>query len=241
MPGVALSPDGRWLVVTEEQGWAKTEVYFADLHGQGRAKGPVFQPLVEKVEALFNVDPPQRPLLRPDQRKQPALAPVGGRSAAAGRATKWKEIIPEGKDVLETVAVVGDVIVGQYMEKASSRLRLFDRAGKLLQEVPLPTLGTVAGLGAEWDGDELLFGFQSFTRPQSVYRLDLKKPAEAKPELWGQVEADIDFSQYRGRASHLSVEGQDADHDVPGPQERAEARRPNSRRCSTATAASTSA
>ena len=32
--------------------------------------------------------------------------------------------------------------------------------------------------------------------PQSVYRLDLKKPAEAKPELWEQVEADIDFAQY---------------------------------------------
>jgi len=62
--------------------------------------------------------------------------------------------------------------------------------------VPLPTLGTLAGLGAEDDGDELLFGFQSFTRPQSVYRLDLKKLAEAKPELWGQVEADIDFTQY---------------------------------------------
>ena len=50
---------------------------------------------------------------------------------------KWKEVIPEGKDVLENVAVVGDVIVGQYMEKASSRLRLFDRDGKLLARSPV--------------------------------------------------------------------------------------------------------
>ncbi len=98
--------------------------------------------------------------------------------------------------MLESIAVVGDVLVGQFMVKASSRLRLFDKDGKLLQEVPLPTLGTLAGLGGEWDGDELLFGFQSFTQPQSIYRLDLKHPAEAKPELWGRVEADIDFTQY---------------------------------------------
>src|SRR5262249_4117713 len=29
-PNVTLSPDGRWLVVTEQQGWAKTEVDFRD-------------------------------------------------------------------------------------------------------------------------------------------------------------------------------------------------------------------
>src|SRR5205085_1308060 len=31
MPSVALSPNGRWLVVTEHQGWAKAEVYLRDL------------------------------------------------------------------------------------------------------------------------------------------------------------------------------------------------------------------
>ena len=31
MPNVDLSPDGRWLVVTEYQGWAKSEVFFRDL------------------------------------------------------------------------------------------------------------------------------------------------------------------------------------------------------------------
>ena len=40
MPGVALSPDGRWLVVTEAQGWAKTEVYYADLNAQVSRLGP---------------------------------------------------------------------------------------------------------------------------------------------------------------------------------------------------------
>ena len=194
-PNVALSPDGRWLVVTEEQGWAKTEVYFADLHApKSREQG--FQPLVEKVDAVFDVTATNDRIYLRTNENSPRYRLLAVDPLKPGRED-WKQILPEGADVLEHVAVVKpDVLVAQYVEKASSRLRLFDKGGKLLQEVPLPTLGTVAGLGGEWEGDELLFGFQSFTQPQSIYRLDLKKPAEAKPELWGRVEADVDFAQY---------------------------------------------
>ena len=59
----------------------------------------------------------------------------------------WVELVPEGKDVLDGVAAVGDRWSGLYMHQASSRLRLFDRTGKALREIDLPTLGTVAGLG----------------------------------------------------------------------------------------------
>ena len=208
MPGVALSPDGRWLVVTEAQGWAKSEVYFADLTAKDDAINPLFKPLVEKVDAAFSVVPRNDCFYVQTNENSPRSRVLEVDPFHPAPRGQWKEIIPEGKDVLENIAVVGDVIVGQYMEKASSRLRLFDRSGKLLQDVPLPTLGTLAGLGAEDDGDELLFGFQSFTRPQSVYRLDLKKPAEAKPELWGQVEADIDFAKYEvEQVSYSSKDG----------------------------------
>src|SRR5205823_10500079 len=51
MPSVALSPDGRWLLVTEHQGWAKSEVFFHDRHKSDSG----FVPLVEQVSALFDV------------------------------------------------------------------------------------------------------------------------------------------------------------------------------------------
>ena len=79
------------------------------------------------------------------------------------------------------------------MHKASSRLRLFDRNGTFRREVTLPALGTIAGLGGEWDGKEVLFGFQSFTVPPSIYHLDL---TSEKTELWDQIKTDIDFSAY---------------------------------------------
>jgi prolyl oligopeptidase len=83
------------------------------------------------------------------------------------------------------------------MRRASSRLCLFDRLGKPLGEVPLPTLGTLSGVGAEWDGTELLFGFQSFTVPQGIYHVDLKSAVSCEtPTLWDRVEVDLPFEDY---------------------------------------------
>jgi prolyl oligopeptidase len=193
-PEVRLSPDGRWLVVIEEQGWAKSEVFFKDLH---EPEAPL-APLVEKVNAIFEVTArndalyvrtndhaPRYRLFRVDPRK-PARA-------------DWVELIPEGKDVLDGVGVLGETLAALYMHQAASCLRFFDRNGKpFATEVKLPTLGTIEGLGGEWDGHELFFGFQSFTLAPTIYRIDLKtaKP-EVKLEKWQQVKADIDFDAYQ--------------------------------------------
>jgi prolyl oligopeptidase len=188
MPSVALSPDGRWLVVTEHQGWAKSEVFLKDQHKRDAA----FVALVEKVPALFdvtvrndrlyvhtNANAPRYRLFRVDPLKP--------------QRSNWVEVIAEGPDVLESVAAIGDTLAGLYMHRASSRLRLFDREGRPLQEVKLPTLGTVAGLGGEWDGHELLFGFQSFTTAPTIYRVDLET---RRTELWDKIQTDIDPSRY---------------------------------------------
>jgi prolyl oligopeptidase len=79
------------------------------------------------------------------------------------------------------------------MERAASRLRLTDLEGKSQQEVPLPTLGSLTGTGAEWDGRELFYGFSSFTVPPSVYRIDLESRTTT---LWQQVETDVDPGRF---------------------------------------------
>jgi prolyl oligopeptidase len=84
------------------------------------------------------------------------------------------------------------------MHKATSRLRLFNRNGNLLRvAIKLPILGTIEGLGGEWDGHELLFGIQSFTAPPTIYRIDLHASrTEARLEPWQRLKTAIDFSAY---------------------------------------------
>jgi prolyl oligopeptidase len=193
-PNVELSPDGRWLVVTEEQGWAKTEVYYKDLREQAAR----FRPLIERVEAVFDVTPLNDRFYVRTNEKAPRFKVYEVDPARSAREN-WVEIIPEGPDVLENIAVVrSDALAVVFLHKASSRLAIFERSGKARQDIPLPTLGSIAGLGAEWDGTELFFGFQSFTAPPSVYRLNLQVVDERpQPALWTAVKADVDFSAYR--------------------------------------------
>jgi prolyl oligopeptidase len=185
---VSLSPNGRWLVVTVEKGWAMSEVYFKDLQQAEAA----FAPLVERVEALYDVVVRNDRFYVHTNEKAPHYRLCEVDPLHADR-TAWKEVIPEGKDVLEQATVIGDHLIALYMQQASSRLQLLDPAGKLLQEVKLPTLGTVGGFGGEWDGSELLFEFDSFTVPSTIYHVDLRK---RETELWQKLQADLDWTRY---------------------------------------------
>jgi prolyl oligopeptidase len=187
MPGVQLSPDGRWLAVTEHQGWAKSEIYFKDLQKDGP-----FVPLVEKINAIFDVTVRNDRFYVHTNEKAPRYR-VFQVEPLKPAQREWKEIIPEGQDVLSSIAAIGEYLGALYMHQASSLLRLFDCTGKPIEEVKLPTLGTVAGLSGEWDGQEMLFGFQSFTLAPSIYHVDLKT---RKVDLWEQVQTGIDFSAY---------------------------------------------
>lgn len=196
-PDVRLSPDARWLVVTEHQGWAKSEIYFKDM----KKDGAEFVPLVEKVPAIFEITVRNDRFYVRTNEKAPRykLYRVDPLKPARG---DWAEIIPERKDVLEGVASIGNWIVGLYMHQAASELKFFgpdgEKDGKEFGlALQMPALGTVTGLGGEWDGHELFYGFQSFTRPPTVYHIDLaKREATERDLIWQQVKTDIDFDKY---------------------------------------------
>lgn len=184
---VALSPDSRFLLVTASQGWSKSEMYFRDLQNSDK-----FVPIVEGIDAMFsgqivgehlylytNYKAPKYKLLEVDL-KAPSME-------------NWRELIPETESVLEAVQVIGERIVAQYMQNASSRLKIFSLSGEYLKDMELPALGTVYGLNGEWDGSEALFGFQSYFIPPTIYNYDLKTD---KLSLYDRVQTDIDTSLY---------------------------------------------
>ena len=192
-PSVALSPDGKWLAVNVHQGWAKSEVYLSNRKGRDTA----FYPVAEKLPALFELVTRNDCCYIVTNHQAPRyrlfdLDPNLPLKEWADQ-TKWKEILPQQQDKLENVAFVGAHLIAEYMHDATNRLHLFDKTGKRIDEVKLPTLGTIAGLGGEADGSELFYGFQSYTVAPSIYRLDLKS---RKQELWGQVQTEIKPDDY---------------------------------------------
>ena len=199
-PGVSLSPDGHWLLMNVARTFDQTDLYVQNLASGGRLVA-VARDLPATFEGeiahgrLFlrtNLDAPTYRLYVVD--------PAGPERSA------WREIIsPRADAVLESVAVAGNRLALGYLERASSRLRLVDLEGEPVQEVVLPTLGSLLGIGTEWNGREVFYGFSSYTVPPSVYRIDL---TSGETSLWRRVEANIDPGKFEVRQiSYPSKDG----------------------------------
>src|SRR5882724_814287 len=195
VPQVQLADDDdRWLLITVFEGWAKSEMYLQDLKA-GTApveitsgknflyNGEVFK---GKLYILTNEDAPRFHVFVVD--------------AANPKRENWKEIIPQTDAVLESTAILDGRIFAQYEKDASSLLKLFALNGKPVSDIPMPTIGSVTGIGGKWNRREAFFGFHSFTVPPSVYQVDLANAggrrdagatvgATLKPSLWDKVDA----------------------------------------------------
>lgn len=86
---------------------------------------------------------------------------------------KWQTVIPETTDVLEGIGLVGDRFCAMYLKDASSRVKVFDLAGKPLRDVELPAIGSVTGFGGKRTDQETFYAFTSFVDPGSIYRYDV--------------------------------------------------------------------
>lgn len=86
---------------------------------------------------------------------------------------KWVDVIPEDKNVLSSVDLVGGKIITTYLQDASSHSYVNDMTGKRLYEVEFPGLGTVGGFSGDKDEKEAFYVFTSFTFPSTIYKYNV--------------------------------------------------------------------
>ena len=185
---VALSDAGHYLVITVEYGAAgdQTEIYYLDV----AAQGPI-RPVVKDVPARFFGEVGGDHLYLHTNWKAPKgrILAVDLRDPARER---WQEVVPEGDSAIESLTLGGGNLLVNYLENASSRIKVFDDTGKYLRDVPLPSVGS-AFVVARWAGSEAFYGFSSFTTPLTIYRYDV---ASGKQDLWARVKVPIDSDQF---------------------------------------------
>jgi prolyl oligopeptidase len=187
-PNVNLSEDGRWLLIDEEHGWTKTELFLQDL----TSKDPPVEITTGK-DFRYGADFFEGKLYITTNEDAPRYR-VFVAEAAHPKRENWKEIIPQSDAVLQSAGVTGGKLLVQYEHNATSELKLFAVDGKKLADITLPAIGNVFGVSGRFDRNEIFFGFQSFTVPPSIYRVDL---ADWKNALWAKVDApSIDSSAY---------------------------------------------
>jgi len=171
-----VTDDGRYAILNVWLGTdRRNRVYYRDLKSAKRptVKGDVVR-LLDDFDAsyafvgsdgsvfyfLTDLDAPRKRVIAIDTRH-----PERGR---------WREVIPQGPDVLEGVQIIHDTFVANYMHDAASRLRLFALDGRMLKDLELPTLGSIGSITGERKDDEMFYAFTSFLYPTTIFRYDFR-------------------------------------------------------------------
>jgi prolyl oligopeptidase len=197
-PSVAVSEDGRRLLLTVSEGWSRSELYIKELKGPATS----FVSLTAGRDALFtgkldgdelwvrtNEGAPRFKLMKADLRK-PAKA--------------WKTVVAEGAFTLENFELAGDYLAISLLERASSRLQLLTRSGKALREIPLPALGTLSGVAGCRRCADLYAVYESFFQPPALHRWSLGRSSLTVVDA---VPVPADLSDYR--VSQVTFESRD--------------------------------
>jgi len=104
-----------------------------------------------------------------------------------------REVVAEDEAVLEGAGVIGGVLVAQYMRDVQNEVRRYTLKGKRLDDVALPGIGSVAGLGGNQDDPETFYAFTSFATPTAIYRCDI---TTGESQVWAAPQVGFDPDDY---------------------------------------------
>jgi prolyl oligopeptidase len=185
---VALSEDGRWLIVSAFTGWVRNDVYLCD---RAAARSHRFVPMVEGRDAIYEVHPARESLIVRTNEGASRYRAFAVDPSDPGRE-RWHPIVPERDDVLKNVAPLRDGLLLHYLHDVSSRL-VVRASGGDEQELDLP--GSVVALSAHPLATEAYALHESFLDPPSVARISLEA-AGVRAERWDGVTAPFDPGAY---------------------------------------------
>ncbi len=197
--GGIVTEDGRYLIVAINKGADNSNrLYYSDLGDPMRpAIGAPVKPLIEEDGAEFAVfgNAAQVLYLRTDQ-DSPNRRVIAVDLAHPAKAA-WKTIVPEAKQAIESVSLIGGRIVAQYLVDVQSRVALFGLDGSPQGDLPLPGTGTVAGIEGREDSPEIFYAFSSPLSPTAVYEYD---PGSKQQTPFEPVKPPVDVAQYETKA-----------------------------------------
>ena len=168
--GASVTHDGRYLVIYQTRGTSpNNQITILDL--QNKAAAPL--KLVTTEEAVFDpIDNDGSFFWFRTTLDAPNGKVIGVDLAHPARAD-WKTIIPESKNPLDSVSMVADTLIAQYLSDAQSHIELWNRENHTHRTLELPAIGTAGGFSGKRTDTETFFTFTNFTTPATVYRLAL--------------------------------------------------------------------
>jgi prolyl oligopeptidase len=183
--GADLSEDGKYLILTAEQGSAgtRTEIFVQNL----RDGGPI-RPIVKGIEAKFEGGVGGDTLFVKTNWKAPnsRVLAIDLRNPAQDH---WREIVAERPSSLEEMQLIGGEIGLSYIENVHSKIEIVTADGKPVRAVQLPGIGTTAGPNGRWESKTAMIQYASFAQPPIIYDYNVDTGATT---VWHEAKAPFD-------------------------------------------------
>ncbi len=188
--GGKVTEDGNLLVITV---WKGTERENRVFYKRLDTKNAEVVELIPEPDAQYSFIGNDGDLLYFQTDKD---APLGKVIAVNLRHPEPKNrtlVIPEKKEALQAVSLVGGRFIARYLKDARSLVRVFETDGMFERHIRLPGIGSAGGFGGKKDDSETFYTFTSFNAPTAVYRYDV---ATGKSSVFRKLEVDIETSAF---------------------------------------------
>ena len=174
--GASVTEDGRYLIVSASISTTGNELYIKDLT-KPESKFQVIVGNFDNDQSVLDNDGSK--LFIVTNLKAPNKRVITVDAEKPG-SENWVDLIPETENVLDPAAGSG-YIFAHYMIDAISKVKQFDRSGKLVREVALPGVGSAAGFAAKRIDKEVYYSFTNYITPTTIYKLD---PVSGNSEIY---------------------------------------------------------
>ena len=105
----------------------------------------------------------------------------------------WNTVVPEGKDVIESISIVGGKLFVTGLHYVITQTQVYTLDGKLEGRITYPTLGAASGMFGRQSSNHGFYNFESFTIPPAIYHYDV---ARGKTEVFAKPLVPFASEQY---------------------------------------------
>lgn len=190
--GAWLTEDEHFLTITTSEGTSGSELWVKDMHDTSPKND--FTLLIKgfDTESSFIDNDGDKLLVRTnDGALNYKVVLIDPKNPAK---ENWETIIPQRKELLESVGTAGGKLFLTYLQDASSRVYQTDYKGHSAYQIQLPGIGSASGFGGHKKDKEIFYSYTSFDYPGATFKYDI---ATGKSTLFRKSEAKVNADNYQ--------------------------------------------
>ncbi|MCA9138552.1 MAG: S9 family peptidase [Planctomycetales bacterium] len=189
-----VTDDGQYLVIQNWKGSEpKSQVFLKDLRDVDSPVIPFVMGFDAEYDFVASVDDTLFFLTDHEAPRRRIIAI----DATSPERENWKQVVAETTDVIESASLFGETFYVDSLRDARSQVTRYQLDGTLIDDFPLPGVGSVSGFGGYQDATETFYSFTNYVTPGAIYRVDLTEPSASKTTtLWRQSEIEMDLDAF---------------------------------------------